>query len=131
MQQRVVLHSYHEINPDEDGVLKTKYWAPKWQDGQSWHEWEDVPTSSTGTHEKYREQTLWKRILDVIGSNPGCTNKEVYQMIPDKNPVTIRGRIAEMRKHGVITTNWGDIVRTDLRPQKGYGLFNVAYHNLT
>ena len=51
-------------------------------------------------------------------------------MIPDVNPVTIRGRICELRKEGLITTYWGDIVKTDIRPQGGYGWFNIAYHNI-
>jgi len=128
--KRVILHSYHKIEPDEDGALKTKYWAPKWHDGQSWHEWESVPTGATGTHEAYREQVLWKRIINAIKVKPWCSNKDIYKMIPDVNPVTIRGRICELRKEGLITTYWGDIVKTDIRPQGGYGWFNIAYHNI-
>ena len=130
MPDRVVLHSYHQITHDDDGKLYTKYWAPKWQNGNVWHEWEMVPPGK-GTQAPYREQTLWKRIIGAIKSKPWCSNKEIYQMIPDKNPITIRGRLAEMRKAGVIETFWGDEVRTDIRPQGGWAIFNIAYHSLT
>lgn len=49
---------------------------------------------------KLKETDL--KMLDVISANPGCGIELVLERVPELNPVQIRKRLTQLKKHGYI-----------------------------